>query len=69
MQEGREFGGKNVPRGTLMWNGNSQVLVYVEKTFLEIFLKLAITSLASGLSMANNFSLGLRYVSQSLLCS
>jgi hypothetical protein len=34
-QNRREFGGKSVPRGTLMWNGNQQVLVCVEKLFLE----------------------------------
>src|SRR5215469_5361847 len=68
MQEGREFGGKNVPRGTLLWNGNQQTLVCVEKLFLEKISKRTITSLASVLSTANIFSLGLRYVSQSIFC-
>ena len=35
VQDWREVGGKSVPRGTLMWNGNSQCLVCVEKIFLE----------------------------------
>jgi hypothetical protein len=35
VQDWREFDGKSVPRGTLMWNGNSQSLVCVEKIFLE----------------------------------
>jgi hypothetical protein len=33
VQEWRGFQEKNVPRGTLLWNGNQQYLVYVENYF------------------------------------
>jgi hypothetical protein len=33
VQEGRGFQEENVPRGTLLWNGNQQHLVYVENYF------------------------------------
>ena len=32
---GSKFGVKNVPRGTLVWNGNPQNLVFVEIYFLK----------------------------------
>jgi hypothetical protein len=34
MQEGSIFGGNNVPRGTLLWNGYAQYLVCCGKLFL-----------------------------------
>jgi hypothetical protein len=48
MQDWREFGGKNVPRGTLLWNDNQQIVVCVEKLFLEKLMHSLITYLASG---------------------
>jgi len=36
-QEWRGFGGKNIPRGTFLWNENPQKLVYVEKIFSKWF--------------------------------
>ncbi|HXB91509.1 MAG TPA: hypothetical protein VNU72_04435 [Puia sp.] len=33
MQKGWAFEDKNVPRGTLLWNGNQQKLVCVENYF------------------------------------
>jgi hypothetical protein len=33
IQEGRGFRAKYVPRGTLLWNGNQQPLVYVDNYF------------------------------------
>jgi hypothetical protein len=34
-QEWRGFSKKNAPRGTLLWNGNPQDLVYVENFFIK----------------------------------
>lgn len=36
MHERPVFAGKYVPRGTLLWNGNPQHLVYVNKFFICI---------------------------------
>jgi hypothetical protein len=73
-QEGREFGGNNVPRGTLLWNGNQQTLVCVEKILLEKDPAWIITCLSSGISVKKNLvwsakTVGLRYVSQPLFCA
>jgi len=36
MQEGPAFERKNVPRGTLLWNGNPQDLVFVDNFFYSL---------------------------------
>ena len=50
MQNQHNIEGKSVPRGTLVWNGIPQNLVFVENLFLNVFGNFDITTSSSILS-------------------
>jgi hypothetical protein len=45
-----EFDGRNAPRGTFLWNGNPQILVFVENFLFPCLLALRFVSIKPSVS-------------------